>query len=193
MKVKTFAGGFCSQKFFARVIGRSATQIYFLRLMGIVKYCAAGVIVFQSLRAYFNSYLPPNKRREELTAAVARIKTFDAAQEYSAIESARALQKKIDAAEMKLTLLKFFNRLDARAVPANLLSTSTQELLHLRRELITVKEKIRREIISAELPPAVENVLLRRYVDCEKWKEITESVYSLSYNYTLHRRGRNFF
>ena len=101
MKIKSFNDCFCSQKTFACVIGRSATQIHFLHLIGIVKIFTAGVLVFQSLRAYYLSYLPPNRRRAEILSALDRIKNISTAgNKENFLESARVSRKKVDAAKI---------------------------------------------------------------------------------------------
>ena len=193
MKVKSFDRGFCSQNQFARLIGRSATFVYYLRLIGVVKYCAAGVLIARSLRQYFNSYLPPNIRRAEMQATVERIKNLDAGRRYNFLESARDLQLKINCAQQKLILLKFINQLDAGAATFEIVASATRQLKTLLDELPATKDKLRRAICAASLPPAFENVLLRRYVDCESWKEIEESTFALSTNYKFHRQGRELF
>lgn len=193
MKVKSFDRGFCSQNQFARLIGRSATFVYYLRLIGVVKYCAAGVLIARSLRQYFNSYLPPNVRRAEIQAAVERIENLDTTADTNFLESARDLQLKINCARQKLILLKFINQLDAGAATFEMVSSAARQLKTLLDELSATKDKLRRAILAASLPPAFENILLRRYVDCESWKEIEESTFALSTNYKFHRQARELF
>lgn len=193
LKVKTFGGAFCSQNLFAKVIGRSSTFVFQLKCYGVVKTCAAGVLISQSLRAYFNSYLQPHLRRAEICAAVGRISNLAFIADNDFLKSARGLQKQIEVAKMKVILLKFLNRLDAEATTENQIEIATRELQSLIAKFAAAKEKLRRVIIAAKFPAAIENVLLRRYVDCEKWSEIAESVYSLSYSFAIHRQGRKFF
>ena len=178
---------FCSQNRFAKIIGRSTTQIHFLHLIGIVKICAAGVLVFQSLRAYYLSYLPPNRRRAEIKKAVARLEMLDCA------PSARALQLKINAAQEKFFLLKIFNQLDADAATMKMLESTARQLQFLTVELSAAKEKLQRAICALSLPPAFETVLLRRYVHLENWSEIAESTFALSTNFKFHRQARKIF
>ena len=184
---------FCSQNHFAKIIGRSTTQLHFLHLIGIVKICAAGVLVFQSLRAYYLSYLPPNRRRAEIKKAVARLEMLDCAPDSDFLNSARALQLKINAAQEKFFLLKIFNQLDADAASMKMLESTTRQLQALTVELSAAKNKLQRAICNASLPPAFETVLLRRYVHLENWKEIATSTFALSTNFKFHRQARKIF
>jgi len=193
LKVNSFCNGFCSQNFFARLLGKSATGIYYLRKIGVVKYCAGGVLILRSLQNYFNSYLPPASRAAEIDAALNRIDCLlTVTDKVNVLNPARVLQRKIAALKFKIVLLNFFQKLLPTFEASRLLKAARQ-YQQLQQELITTKEELSRRIIAARLPAAIENVLIRRYVDCENWQEIKQSVYSLSYSYLLHRRGKNFF
>lgn len=185
--------GFCSQNHFAKLIGRSFPFVQHLRFIGVVKYCGAGVLIARSLRNYFTSYLPPNIRRAEIKKAVGRIISFDCAPDSDFLNSARAIQRKIDAAQEKVFLLKIFNQLDEGAATMKMLESTTRQLQALTVELSATKNKLQRAICALSLPPAFETVLLRRYVFCENWKEIAESTFALSSNFKFHRQARKIF
>lgn len=206
MKVKTFGGFTCSQNLFARLIGKSAAAVYYFRNLGIVEDCRAGILIFRSLDNYFNSYLPPELRGKEISAAIKNLAAIFPAEKLSCrvhrragklqfLQSARRLQDKITAAEIKLKLLIFLQRLDARAVSKKLIDAAKLHLQHLKDNQQETKNNLRRAILAAKIRPVqIETVLLNRYVDCEKFKSVAENFgYSLSYTYTLHRQGRNIF
>ena len=180
--------------YFAKIISRSFPFVQHLRFIGVVKYCAAGVLVFQSLRAYYLSYLPPNIRRAEIKKAVARLEMLDCAPiDSDFLNSARALQSKINAAQEKFFLLKIFNQLDEGAASMKTLESATRQLQFLTVELSAAKDKLQRAICALSLPPAFETVLLRRYVHLENWSEIAESTFALSTNFKFHRQARKIF
>ena len=184
---------FCSQNHFAKIIGRSFPFVQHLRFIGIVKYCGAGILTARSLRNYFLSYLPPNRRRAEIKKAVARLEMLDCAPDSDFLNSARAIQRKIDDAQEKFFLLKIFNQLDEGAATGAMIESAARQLQALTVELSASKEKLQRAICNASLPPAFETVLLRRYVHCESWSEINESTFALSTNFKFHRQARKIF
>ena len=196
MKVKTFTGCFCSQKFFARLLNKSSSGIYYLRLLGVVSYCPGGVLIYRSLQRYFYSYLPPNKSRAEIDAALNRIDNLLTVNEVvDCLSPARVLKKKIAVQFAKVTLLDFFRKLFPSAVDFARLQSAALQLSTLQQELKTTKEELSRRIIAANIRPRqIENILLYRYVDCLSFEQVAEySGYSVSYSKFLHRRGRKIF
>lgn len=114
LKVNSFCNGFCSQNFFARLLGKSATGIYYLRKIGVVKYCAGGVLILRSLQNYFNFYLPPASRAAEIDAALNRIDCLlTVTDKVNVLNPARVLQKKNRRAEISNHFAKFLSKVTA--------------------------------------------------------------------------------
>lgn len=192
MKICSFNPAFFSQTQFAEIIGRSRTEINLLIKMGVVQNCTAGVIACHSFDSYFNCYLPPNKRNEELNFAFHRIaKKFNRKSKIiRGLNSVRAIKQEIISTQKLFTAAKFLNRLSSEN--HDLILKLEQKIKTLQQKFLKVQKKIFEKITSAKLPAEIENILIYRYCDCETFKECADiSGYSLSHVYTLHRRGKS--
>jgi hypothetical protein len=178
-----------SQKQFAELIGRSPAEIDLLRKLGVVHYCAVGVIFARSLDIYFNSYLKPHRRLDELKAMVRRINNafYRRFKNPRGIDAARAIMFQIVEMQKLLQAAKFVNRL----YPIKFLIDKIEEKIkHLQDRFSAAKSKVFELITAAKLSAEIENILIYRYCDCETFSECAEICgYSLPYVYTLHRRG----
>lgn len=186
---KPFSTFAISQNQFAKLIGRSNTEIDYLRKIGVVHHCAAGIIVLRSLQNYFSSYLKPHRRLAELKATVRRINNafYKRFKNLRGINSARTIKYQIVELQKLFQSASFLNliyKIDA------LINKIKVKIEHLQQRFLAAKSQVFELITNAKLPAKIENVLIYRYCDCETFSECSEICgYSLSYVYTLHRQG----
>lgn len=192
LQIFNFNPAFFSQKLFAEIVGKSRTEINLLIKMGIVYNCKAGVLACRSFHSYFNCYLPPSRKDEELNFAFSRIaaKFNQKSKNIRGLNSARAVKREIIDTQKLLAAAKFLNRL---SLDDNILILKLeQKIKHLQKKFLATKEKVFELITTAKLPAVIENILIYRYCDCETFSACADiSGYSLSYVYTLHRRGKS--
>ena len=188
-----FASEACSKQNFAQIICRSTAFVDYLKNIGILEMTRRGrVRLFESLQKYFLLYLPPFKRRAEIQAAFDNLPPlkFSPAPPSCDLKSARVFHHNLKAAEFRLNLLVCFRRLRAAGVIAKIKQVKNL-IQQIKIEIDCAKFALLSKICAAKLPALLENILIYRYVDAEKFSAVAEICgYSLDYVFKLHRRGK---
>lgn len=184
----------CSKQFFAKIICRSTAFVDYLKNIGILATTRSGkVSLFESLRNYFLLYLPPHKRRAEIQACYDNLPPLQLSPALPScgLKSARGLHHNLNAAEFRLNLFICFRRLRAAGVIAKIKQIENL-IQQIKIEIACAQSALLDKIRAAKIPALLENILIYRYVDAEKFSVVAEiSGYSLDYVFKLHRRGKS--
>lgn len=182
----------CSKLAFAGIIRRSAAFVDYLKNIGILVTTRRGkVSLLESLQNYFLLYLPPHKRRAEIQACYDNLPPLQLSSALPScdLKSARGFHHNLKAAEFRLNLLVCFRRLRAAGVIAKIKQVENL-IQQIKKDFTFAQSALLDKICAAKLPALLENILIYRYVDAEKFSAVAEiSGYSLDYVFKLHRRG----
>lgn len=186
-----FSCELCSKQNFAKIICRSTAFVDYLKNIGILEMTRGKVSLFESLQKYFLIYLPPHKRRAEIKTCFDNLPplSLSPAPPNNDLKSARVFHHNLKAAEFRLNLLVCFRRLRAAGVIAKIKQIEIL-IQQIKKDFSVARSALLEKICAANLPALLENILIYRYVDAEKFSAVAEiSGYSLDYVIKLHRRG----
>lgn len=183
-----------SQWEFARLIGVSAGYVNRLAAMGVVVLNPQKhVLPLESFRRFVDWYFPPWRFSELIDGAVTGVTTSRRPRRQSSILfNCRDLREEILAAELVRLRAEITLRF-VDGLPLELMATFNRIKARIRR-LRERQRRARRELsnflTAASLPPKVQIVMERRFVDCATVAEIAaEMGLSTRQIFRLQRRG----